>query len=332
MDAESARRQASIDDSFGGARRLAADPDYFGNPDQQRLGRMLHADSPDFQDWPTFIQLYFDLNPSLQGRFRSGGDSSGELYQETIHRHRRQQALAEAFIGGKYVSPSGSEHQLADLPRVRARAGETAILTDANGQPIQLDAAARARLRGDASMRVDDAVALRQHLIEQHAQLEHSGGAHSDTLKEIRRLIIDLSEALGETAGLRYAEQLPGGQDNVLVARSSGEVDILHIGPEPDSVVTWIECKGGVSALGSRVAEQGGRPVRADQTTPEYMRSIANALIARGRKEQGNAILQALDKGPPFIQVVVVRQPFDSDSGALQPVTVTDYPVTRKGL
>ena len=92
-----------------------------------------------------------------------------------------------------------------------------------------------------------------------------------------------------------------------------------------------IECKGGEPDLGSRRARQGGRDVRAEQTTPEYLRSLAKDMEARGLVDEANRIRRALDLGPPHIEVVVVRQPFTEDNQLDTPV-ITDYPVTRKGL
>ena len=109
--------------------------------------------------------------------------------------------------------------------------------------------------RVSSAVRVDEAVARRARLVQEAEVLrglEYRTQAQERQLKVLDRDIRDYSEALGEAAGLRYAQTLPGGLAGVRVDRGSGAADLLHIGPDPDRVVTVIECKGGTSELGSR--------------------------------------------------------------------------------
>jgi hypothetical protein len=233
---------------------------------------------------------------------------------------------------------------LADLPIIRAGPGIAVPFQEpATGTPVRLVPDAEVQVR-DRRLTVTEAEDERRQLVDDRnvlaaKRLASNDATEQDTLEDqihqISARINDVSEALGEAAGLRFvASELPGGLTHATVDRGAGVPDIIHIDPVTGRV-TVVECKGGTSELGTRsVTETVGRAARAEQTTPEYLRSLATEMIGPGKSEQsqrlGAAILRALNETPPNIDVFVVRQPIDANSNRGS-VEVTHYPVTRSG-
>lgn len=326
MGEGAARSFAGPDEAFGAIRRVATLPSLVRDARNAELVTRIHGDSPDFQPMRRMLETFHDLNRGRPGR-------AGEFEFE----QRRREVLAD-WVRGNFVSrETGKVRALADIETIRAVPGERLELREPDGTRARLAGGARVDVatagpEGGTAMRtmsVDEAVALRAQL---RARLQAEGAAAPRSEAERNRIaheINNLSEALGEAAGRRFAATLPGGEGKLIAARGAGVTDLLHIGP--GGHVTVIECKGGDSPLGSRGATQGGRHVRAEQTTPEYLRSLAHRMLAT-HPEAANAILAALNATPPRISAVVVRQPFGADGNTPAPIEVTDYPVTRKGL
>jgi hypothetical protein len=340
MSPEDARRLVDDDPRIEAARRRQRDEDYFGNRSQQALTRQLYGDSPQFQEWQRFVQLYYDLNPSLGGRGsmqleREDLGFSGETLRNRLV---RQAELAAEFARARFVAEeTGRTRGLSDLPFIEAGPGRSVPFVEpVTGAPVRLDAGDAVHLP-DRSVKppamravtVADAVQERLDVRTQIRALEGASPRDEPAIKRLQQQERDIAEAMGVAAGVRWARSEFGSTGSLAVDHGAGVTDILHIDPATGRV-TVIECKGGGSQLGSREAEVGGRAVRAEQTTPEYLRSLANDMIQRGRASEGEAILRALDQTPPNIEAVVIQQPFD-DSGQPNPIIVTKYDVTRSG-
>jgi hypothetical protein len=334
--ADEARAAAAGDPGFPTAPHYRTDPDFAGAGVQQKLTRQMFGDSPLFQSWDRFRQIYAEINRTIRiGGTLSSGRTAEMADLERIFRH---------WMPGRHVGPEAPlGHFLPDSPIIRAVPGAEVKFHEPNTTtPVRLAADADVQVK-HRTMTVKEAEAERRQLIDERnilaAKLLASNDATEQaTIKEqINQLIArinDVSEALGEAAGLRFASTLPGGLAHVTVDRGSGVPDVIHIDPTTGRV-TVIECKGGSSELGSRnVSETLGRAARAEQTTPEYLRDLATEMIGPGKSEAsqkaGKAILEALDKTPPNIDCFVVRQPIDA-SGNRGSVGVTHYPVTRSG-
>jgi hypothetical protein len=335
--ADEARAAAAGHPDFPTSPRYRTDPDYAGAGSQQRLVRQLFGDLPMFQSWDHFRQIYAEINRSIR---IGGGLSSGRTSEladlERVFRH---------WLEGRYVGPDAPLGRfLPDSPIIRAVPGADVEFNEPNTTtPARLAPDAEVQLK-NRTLTVTEAEAERRELIDKRNILEAKRLASQDAteketlkeqIKEFNKSIIDLSEALGEAAGLRFvAAMLPGGLAHAEVDRGPGVTDIIHIDPATKRV-TVIECKGGESGLGSRnVTQTLGRPARAEQTTPEYLRDLATELIGPGKSAEsqrlGKAILDALNEVPPNIDVFVVRQPLDADSNRGS-IEVTHYPVTRSG-
>ena len=308
----------------------------------------LHGDSPQFQSWGRAQRIYAEFFDSTHARNLSM-DRDGRMPAHMLERIASRDGLFEAWARGHYVSEeTGRPNELDSLERVEARPGAQLWGEAAGAQRVQLgDAVSVSVVQRDAAG-MPTLLANGQPLIEQRtlrqalderAQLlrdneaQRSAAPRDQALIDRNQLRINnLSEAIGEAAGVHFAESLgPNGKTHV--GRGAGLPDVVHVvglPGDPSFCVTVIECKGGSAELGSRRGTQGGRDVRADQTTPEYLRSLANEMIRFGRNpELARQILAALDRGPPAIRVVVARQ--DAKGSNALPIDITDYPVTRSG-
>ncbi len=330
--------RAAVDGSAGFPThpQFRTDPDYPGSRDQQALTRQLFGDSPLFQSWERFKQVYADVNATIRIGGLLTSDRMGEL------------AMLERVFGrwlpGRYVSHDAPLGRfLPDSPLIRAVSGEEVAFQDAaTGTPVRLSPDDPVSVES-RQMTVTEAEAERRRLINDRNVLDAKRTASNDATeratlkKQVHDLIARInavSEGLGEAAGMRFAATLPGGLAHVTVDRGKGVPDIIHVDPTTGHV-TVIECKGGTSELGSRnVSETLGRAARAEQTTPEYLRDLAIEMTGPGKstasQQAGQAILDALNATPPKIDAFVVRQPLDghSNRGSIE---VTHYPVTRSG-
>lgn len=314
-------------------------PEFAGSAEQIRLTRQRYGDSPMFQSWDRFKQLYQELHPSVHATsvrsntHRDSTDVIDALVQERLFGYWRS---------GRYVTedaPLG--RSLPDLTFIPAGKGDPVDFTDpATGARATLDTSTDPlTIKNEPDMTPNQAAAERRNLMHQrnikqaHLDLETDPAKQAQLRTEVNELaqrIRNISESLGEAAGVRFAATLDGGSTPPIVDQGQGTTDVVHIDPVSGRV-SVIECKGGTSQLGSRIAEVDGRRVRAEQTTPEYIRSLANDMLGNPDTEAtGRAILHALENDPPGIDSYVVRQPYDSN-GNLGPIEVTKYPVTRSG-
>ena len=333
MSPEAARRLPNDDPRIEAARAQPPESDYFGNRTQQILTRQLYADSPQFQRWQRFVELYYELNPSLGGRGVMRPTEGGEGFtKETVKaRIARQQELAAEFARARFVAEeTGETRRLGDLAIIEAGPGRPAPFIDpATGSGVRLGSGDAVRLPDGSTLPVADAATRRKTLMDEVEALKTQSPPDKAAIRQREQEVRVLSEALGEAAGLRWARAEFGSTGTLVADRGSGATDLIHIDPGTGRV-TVIECKGGTSPLGFREAEVGGRSVDAQQTTPEYLRSLANDMIQRGRTTEGEAILRALDQTPPNIEAIVVRQPFN-EHGQPKPIEVTRYDVPRSG-
>jgi hypothetical protein len=348
MEAEAARRFAGSAEEMGVMQRVTRVTDGFDMTAQVRLVTQLYGDSPQFQSWGRAQLVYAEFFRSTEAiGFKM--DADGGMPAAMRDRIASRDGLFERWAGGHYVSEeSGHTNQLDDLEFVASRRGGQVWGEEAGSPRVHLadDAETQVRQRdADGSIKrnssgepVMEQRSVRQALDERAQLLRDNEALRATTprdealIQRNQERIVDLSEALGEAAGRRYAEAL-GLEGETHVGRGAGVPDVVHVVGNPgdaDFRVTVIECKGGNAELGSRRGTQGGRPVRAEQTTPEYLRSLANEMIRNNRDpELARQILAALDQGPPAIQVVVVRQGAVGNTASA--IDVTNYPVTRDG-
>ncbi|MCU7919041.1 MAG: hypothetical protein KZQ95_11865 [Candidatus Thiodiazotropha sp. (ex Epidulcina cf. delphinae)] len=339
---EAAARAMSPDaDTSRSAPLLRSDPDFAGNAERMRLVRQHYGDSPMYQSWERFKQMYMEQNPSIKVRsVRSNTQRDTDFAIDALELER----LFSYWSQGRYVDAGAPRSRsLPDLTFIPAGKGNPVEFNDpATGARVRLSPSEEATLRTGETLTTNTAAKRRRDLMRErdilqaHLDLETDSAKReqlSDGIKARAQQIIDLSEAMGEAAGLRFSDTLPGGRQAAEVGRGQGMTDVVHIDPDTGRV-SVIECKGGTSQLGSRLAEVEGRRVRAEQTTPEYLRSLAEEMAKPGQSEQsqrlGEAILHALDNDPPGIDSYVVRQPFDNhgNPGAIE---VTHYPVKSGG-
>jgi hypothetical protein len=332
---------------MGAMRRVASVMEGFDLAEQVRHVTQLYGDSPQFQSWGRAQRVYAEFFRSTDAvRFMVEADGSMPVGMR--ERIASRDGLFEKWARGNYVSEeTGRPNELDNLEFVAARPGAQ-VWGEQPGRPrVQLtdDApltVARRNAAGELVLHdgqpvleqrsVRQALDERDQLMRDNEALRAASPRDELRIQRNQERIVNLSEALGEAAGRRYAESL-GPEGSTHVGRGAGVPDVVHVvgAPgDPGFRVTVIECKGGNAELGSRRGSQGGRPVRAEQTTPEYLRSLANEMIRNNREpELARQILAALDQGPPAIQVVVVRQ--GAVGGTAQPIDVTDFPVTRSG-
>lgn len=332
--AEEARAAAAGDPGFPTTPRFRQDPDYAGAREQQILARQLFADLPDFQTWSQFKNWYAEINHTI----RIGGTLSSTRTSEIADVER----VFRLWLQGRYVSPEAPlGRMLSVLEIIHAETGVPVKFHEPGTQePVRLAPDEQVKVKDLGDMTVSDAETRRRDLIDQRNILAAQRRASQDATeqarieKEIHKLIPqinNISEALGEQAGRRFAATLPGGLTHISIDRGSGVTDIIHIDPVTKRV-TVIECKGGSSELGGRnVTDTLGRPARAEQTTPEYLRSLATEMTHNeDTRDAGLAILAALNSDALPIDVFVVRQPLDAQ-GNCGSIEVTKYPVTRSG-
>jgi hypothetical protein len=347
MDAEAARRFTGSAEEMGAMRRITSVVDGFDMAEQVRRVTQLHGDSPQFQSWGRAQRIHAEFFRSTEAANFSM-DADGSLPVAMRERIASRDGLFEKWARGHYVSEeTGRPNVLDSREFVAARPGAQIWGAEPGHPQVQLADAAVAhvprrdaqgelvRVNGDKVM---DARSVRQALDERASLLREKetllAASPQDTaaIQRNQTRIVDLSEALGEAAGRHYASTL-GPEVETHVGRGAGVPDVVHVAGKPGDpgfCVTVIECKGGDATLGSRGATQGGRDVRAEQTTPEYLRSLANEMIRHQRQpELARQILAALDQGPPAIRMVVVRQ--GAQGSTALPIDVTDYPVTRSG-
>jgi hypothetical protein len=369
--AEEARAAAEGDEAFPTGPRFRDDPDFAGNR-QQALARQIFGDSPMSQSWERFVQVYGRIDRTRptetapnsaagdhlattpRGRNRVGGAVTSSRPSEWT----RLEGVFRRWIEGRYVgenAPLGRYHP--DAPMIYAVPGKRVVFNEPGTQePVRLLATDQVTVKdpkvpGETrTMTVTEAEAERRDLVDQRVILE-ARYANSTDVEERRTLlkgkkdidgidgiealntkISNVSEGMGEAAGLRYAATFPGGLAYATVGRGSGVVDIIHIDPNSQPIpgrVTVIECKGAGAGLGSRRVELLGRAARAEQTTAQNLRAVAQDMIKNEKTlDNGRALLKALDSGN--IEVVVVRQPVDADSNRGS-IEVTDYPVGTTG-
>jgi hypothetical protein len=334
-------RAAANDPNYPTKPQYRHDPDYAGSGTQQKLARQRYGDSPLFQSWERFKQIYAEVNETI----KIGGSLVTRPRSDDIGFLEQFEQQFRNWLPGRFVGRDAKRGRfLPDSPLIRAAAGADVEFNEP-GTDVAARLAADERVNvKDREMSVTEAEAERRALINERNLLAAQRRASEDateqeTLKNAINLLVarinDVSEALGEAAGRRFAALLPGGPEDVTIDRGAGVPDVIHIDPVTQRV-TVIECKGGTSELGSRnVGETLGRAARAEQTTPEYLRDLAREMTGPGKSDQskriGNAILRALGQIPPNIDVFVVRQPFD-ENGSRGSIQVTQYPVTRSGM
>lgn len=334
------------------------DPDFPGNPTQQRLTRERYGDSPEFQSWDRFRDLYFGRNASVREHQQATGiRSTGET------RAYGADELARVFgywRSGSHVDPDTGQHRsLSDLERIRARGAEdvfqddphsptrrvqgdqeTSVRIDTSDAQVSDEAAARREARASGKILVSEAETQRNAARDERQQLADQHDSATDPQErarlrdQIKRLdleINDLSEALGVAAGRRFGGTIV--DEAGLVELHGPKVpDLMHV-DEQTKRVTVIECKGGTSSLGERSATVAGRKVMAEQATPENLRSLATDMLSDTRSDvrrMGRQLLAALNSVPPNVDMYVVRQPI-SETGTLEPMDVRRYPITRDG-
>jgi hypothetical protein len=347
MDAEAARRFAGTAEDMGAMRRMGSLAEGYDQAEQVRRVTQLHGDSPQFQSWGRAQRIYAEFFAST-GATNFSMEADGSLPVAMRERIASRDGLFEKWARGHYVSEeTGRPNELGNLEFVAARPGAQ-VWGEEPGHPrVQLADDAVAHVpRRDAQGELErvngnkvlDARSVRQALDERAGLLRDNEALRTASPQDTAAIqrnqtrINDLSEALGEAAGRHYASTL-GPEVETHVGRGAGVPDVVHIAGKPGDAnfcVTVIECKGGDAELGSRGAKQGNRDVRAEQTTPEYLRSLANEMIRNERQpELARQILAALDQGPPAIRMVVVRQ--GAQGSTALPIDVTDYPITRSG-
>ena len=354
---DSALEAALGDPRFRMEPRLRHDPDYPGNPTQQRLTRQIYGDSPEFQSWERFKDLYFSLNPSVrehqQGvRIGTTGETKALGAEE----------LARVFgywRNGEYVDEqTGYRRSLSDIERIRARGGEEVykegrtpaprvagdkdiiVRIDESDVIVSAQAEQRRKAREAGKILVSEAEQQRRQarderrdLVDQFTQTKtlNEQNAIKAKIKRLDVEINDLSEALGVAAGRRFGATLVN-ESELQELHGPRVPDLIHVDKRTGRV-TVIECKGGESPLGERRATSGGRTVMAEQGTPEYLRSLAMDMLSDNRaevKKFGRDILRALNEKPPNIDMYVVRQPIDNND-QLQPIEVKRYPINSDG-
>lgn len=150
-----------------------------------------------------------------------------------------------------------------------------------------------------------------------------------DRLTAVETAIRDVREALGVAAGRRVAQELFPRQPEVMEGSGANTVD-LAFGDRKQGPVIVVECKGRAAASrGSRLAvEEGtGETVRAEQGTPQYLRSVAQSMQSGQSTEAattGAAIQQGMATGAPKVRYVIVHQEILPD-GSLGKITVKEY-------
>ncbi|MCU7922500.1 MAG: hypothetical protein KZQ88_07355 [Candidatus Thiodiazotropha sp. (ex Dulcina madagascariensis)] len=324
-------------DTIRNAPLLRSDPDFAGNGERVRRVRQRYGDSPMFQSWERFKQMYMEQNPSIRVRsVRSNTQRDSDFAIDALELER----LFSYWSQGRYVDAGAPlSRSLPDLSFISAGKGNPVEFNDPEtGARIRLSPSDEATLKSGETLTPSAAAKRRRDLMRERDILQAHHDLETDSakreqlsagIKQRAQQIIDISEAMGEAAGLRFAATLPGGREAAEVGRGPGVTDVVHIDPDTGRV-SVIECKGGTSQLGSRIAEVDGRRVRAEQTTPEYLRSLAEDMRKPGQSEQsqrlGDAIIHALENDPPGIDSFVVRQPFDNH-GNPEPIDVTHYPV-----
>lgn len=345
----------SDDAMFSVAPRLRHDPDYPGNPRAVRLVTQLYGDSPQFQSWQRFRELYYDVFTDVPRygvapwRRPSGVSEEAAPAMSPRSIEHMERVMFERWRAGTYVSETTRGVRmlgevdliLADTPTpVPAPSGTTRVLTANQSVPIRVRADDGSLVQ--RTLTVSEAEARRQSLIESRAERQRQLAATSNPqqrqtlqseINELTARINDVSEALGVAAGKEFAREHFGGSGTLIEGRGAGVPDLIHEDPATGRM-TVIECKGGTSELGTRRATMQGRTVMAEQTTPEYLRSLAQAMIRGGSPEMqtlGRKIIDALNETPPNIEVFVVRQPFEA-GGSRGAIDVQRYSVRRRGL
>ncbi|HEU4623033.1 MAG TPA: hypothetical protein VFS42_12490, partial [Burkholderiaceae bacterium] len=333
---EAALAARADDPMFAIAPRLRSDPDYPGNPTQVRLITQMYGDSPQFQSWHAFKQAYYDLNPStargaighnpehVEGVVFAAWRAGGFVSESTGRVQSLRDLERVPIAPGVDVAPApGATRRLPDTLDINVR------VRDANGQLVEQPLpvpAAEARRR----QLIDDRQDARRRM--DTAKTEAQRTAAKAEVNELTARINDVSEALGVAAGRQFASERFGSTGTLTEGRGAGVPDLIHEAPN-NGRITVIECKGGTSELGERRATREGRAVMAEQGSPEYLRSLALDMQESGNAEMrrlGDRIIEALDRSPPNIDYVVVRQPFD-DTGGRGPFTVSQHPIERSG-
>ena len=279
------------------------------DPHQSEVIRQQFGDRTQFQDWPEFQKKFF---------------ASRSSYDAQNPEH-----LAIAFsrwTSGDYVGPEGALRSVTAATR-RPDPGFERRWAQV---PAEFPGATpEAKTKLPAGVTVADAVDTRRILIDERAALAHEM-MQPDTLParyaeidaRVRKLsgqINAMSEALGEAAGRKYASEQPGGMKEIPLPRSGANLPDLVFESDSGRLLV-IEAKGGESELGIRRSADRTRMV--EQGTREYLDSLARTMMSSPDEEiskLGHRILTELNKSPPNIDYVVVRQPFTDDNRLATP-------------
>jgi len=320
------------------------------DPHTAEATRATFGDRKFFQDWPEFRQRYFAANLSI--------DAANPLQLRRLFIEWAKGAYVEShveMVGGKPVEKStgrlrsvvsgekrpdpGYEHLFLIDPAIdpgvqlpldrviRVPANEGVVILNESGQEVNV-----------RELTVQQAAEVRHQNMKKASELRAELAKTSDSerrgvleeqIKTLGKNLKYASEALGVAAGLEMAEQRYPGGYNIEMPSGSGVPDILRI--MPDGRVVCIECKGGDSPLGTRVAVDGIHIT--EQGNREYIRSVGHEMAGgeeapsgQGKPGMegeggaddievgGKAILKALNLNK--LEYLLVRQPFDPATGA----------------
>ena len=286
--------------------------------------RRLFGDQERFQEWSAFRDQYLASYPNLDGnnplvlRRLFEQWAAGSYF---VHGTGR----ARSLLSGMERPSPGYEHRFLTDPVAHED------LTLPADQILRIGKGEDAR-----TVTVEGAVAERdQHIAAAQARRDL---LQKTTDPETRARLVDeinaligpinqLSEALGVAAGRAYAlDTFPGAQ--TIEMHGSGVPDLIL--KLPDGRIVVIECKGGLSDLGTRLSVDG--TVRVEQGTREYLISLATEMSQSSdptKVDWGRALLKQLNDPTQDTQYFVVRQPFDAAGQPASP-DVGEFDTSRR--
>lgn len=303
----------------GTGRTVAAE--LAGDPLQRELVRQRFGDNEMFQDWGEFLRAYFRSNPSVRR------DDPGV-----------EQRLFAEWQRGAYVdTESGRINELKDLRLLKPAAADAIPVHGRLPEELALTIPRRSEgesgetLKEQATLSPSQVAVERKRLLDRRDVIESLLDPDSDASlpagdpqrpvleSELTRVLADLrdaSEALGVAAGRQFAAE-QGWPTEVPIPRSgSGVPDLVY--RDANGRLVIVECKGPRAKAATRGAELAGEPVRAQQGTPEYLRSLATEMASSSNTEirdLGLELLAALVPGKENVDYYLVQQTVNDDPG-----------------
>lgn len=320
-------RPVAVHEGMGSQRRIA--DELIGDVLQQELVRQRFGDQPGFQEWRDFRGIYFAKNRSVK---RGDAEVEARLFAQ--------------WREGHYVhEETGAINRLRELRVLKPQEPES-MATAARLQPSDLITvpehtvgSAGEEIKTLRTLSPDDVATHREHLMIERDRLKAeiaklpdghpTLAAKKAELVRVLTNLRDAGEALGVAAGRKFGEEHPAWKREEFDRTGAGVPDLVYDQNPPKGRLAIVECKGPKAKLETRGAKIGDQPVDAMQGTPEYLRSLATAMMNSGDArliELGDRILREM----PNVDYYVVQQTV-TPNNKLSTVTVEKYDMSKPG-